>query len=228
MPRVGGPETGNIESVVAVHPDLVVLTTMQEPFIAKDLHDFGLKYLVVPSESLSDIFESIRSIGEATHHRAQATHLSDQMRNSLESIRAQTKDLPRPTVLLSVSRMPGSLSQLYVATAGSFLIDLIDIAGGRSIAAPSKIGYSNMSKEAILRLNPQIIVDVRHKSDSSLAEEGLSAWEELPELRALREKHIYAVNAPFVAHPSQFVTDTARLFVHLLHPDLRATNPGHD
>jgi iron complex transport system substrate-binding protein len=225
LPRVGGWQTSDIEKILALRPDLVVLTKPQEPFIGDRLRAFHLHFIAVPSESLADVFSAIEGIGAATGNQEQATDLIQKMHDSLDAIRAATKDLPRPSVLLSVSRTPGTLSDLYVATKGSYLIDLLEIAGGRSVVAPARTGYGKISKEAILTLNPDVIIDVVHGSKSKLGEHTTDAWNDLPELRAVREKHVYPVDDQFVPHPSQFVTHTAEIFERILHPE--AISGGH-
>jgi iron complex transport system substrate-binding protein len=226
LPRVGGWQTSDIESIVAMHPDLVVLTKAQVPFIEDRLRAFGLHWIAVPSESLADVFTAIDVIGKATGNQTKSADLIRQVHNSLDAIRAATKDLPRHSVLLSVSRTPGTLSDLYVATEGSYLIDLVEIAGGRSIVAPARTGYGKISKEAILSLNPDVIIDLVHGSKSKLGEHAADAWNDLPELRAVQTKQIYPVDDPFIPHPSQFVTHTAEIFERILHPEAINTS-GH-
>jgi len=224
LPRIGGWQTSDIESIVAIHPDLVVLTKAQEPFIRDRLQAFGLHWIAVPSESLADVFTAIDMIGQATGNSQQSADLIRRTQASLNDIRSATKDLPRRSVLLSVSRTPGTLSDLYVATEGSYLIELVEIAGGRSVVAPARTGYGKISKEAILTLNPEVIIDLVTGSKSKLAEHTTDVWNDLPELRAVREKHVYAVDDQFVPHPSQFVTHTAQIFERILHPE--AINRG--
>ncbi len=219
LPKVGGWETSNVERIVSLRPDLIVFTKAQEPFLADRLRAFNLHFIAVPSESLADVFTAIQMIGSATGNERQAADLEQHMRVSLDGIRAATRNLPTRSVLLSVSRTPGTLSDLYVATEGSYLIDLLDIAGGRSVAAPAHSGYGKISKEAVLTLNPMFVIDVVHRSSSTFNEHTMEAWNELPELQAVREKHVYRVDDPFVPHPSQFVVHTAEIFERILHPE---------
>lgn len=126
------------------------------------------------------------------------------------------------TALLVVSRTPGSLSDMYVATQGSYLVDLLAIAGGRTVTQPAQAGYAKLSKEALLALNPDVIVDLVHTAGSRLGEHSADTWKDLPELQAVRNHRVYELNDPFIVHPSQFVAHTAETFAHLLHPELDA------
>lgn len=219
LPRVGGWDNSNIEKILALHPDLVVLADAQVPFIADKLHAFGLRSLAVPSRTLSDVFEAIAAIGAATGNERQAAELKLRTQAALDEVRERTRKLPRRTVLLCISRTPGELRDLYVATEGSYLAELIEIAGGHSIVAPAKVGYARINSEAILTLNPDLIIDVVHGSKGIFSEDLQEVWNDLPELRAVREKHIYPVDDDFIPHASQFVVETARLFARIIHPD---------
>jgi iron complex transport system substrate-binding protein len=204
---------------LALHPDLVVLTTAQAPFIAEKLHAFGLRSLVVPSRTLADVFQAIAEVGAATGNEREAAELEQRTKAALDEVRERAKTLPRRTVLLCVSRTPGELRDLYVATEGSYLAELIEIAGGHSVAAPAKVGYSRINKEAILSLNPDLIIDIVHGSKGIFSEDLQEVWNDLPELHAVREKHIYPVDDNFIPHASQFVVETARLFARIIHPE---------
>ncbi|MBV8068393.1 MAG: ABC transporter substrate-binding protein [Acidobacteriaceae bacterium] len=219
LPRIGGWEDSSIEKILALRPDLVVLTKPQEPFIGDALRNFHVRYVAVPSESLEDVYRAIQMIGGETGNEKDAAELSRHIRTSLDVIRSATRDLPKPSVLVSVGHTPGTLSDLYVATEGSYLVDLITFAGGRSVAPPDRLGYGKISKEAVMKLNPEVIIDLVPGVNAKHAEEAVADWSDLPELRAVREKRVYSITDPFAVHPSQFVTHTAELFEGILHPE---------
>jgi len=175
--------------------------------------------VIVPTRSLNDIFAAMDEIGRAVGREAQATELARHTRAALDAVHNQTKNLPQRSVLFVVDRTPGTLRDLYVATEGSFLAELIGVAGGRSIAPPAKSGYGKISKEAVLTLDPEVIIDMVHGSKGRLGEHPEMVWHDLPELRAVREGRVYPVRDDFIPHASQFVAETAKLFVRLIHPD---------
>jgi iron complex transport system substrate-binding protein len=219
LPRIGGWNNVNLEQVAGLRPDLVVFATAQEPFIKDKLERLGIAALSVPSNSLDDAFAAIEQIGRATGNDAEAARLLAETRAKVEAVRARTRELPRRRVLCVVDRVPGTLRDLYSAAPGSFLSQLIEIAGGESIAPPAKTGWGKMQKEAVVALDPDIIIDMVQGASGSLAEDPKAVWQELPHLRAVREGKIYPLRDTSVLHPSQFVGDTARKFAELIHPE---------
>lgn len=226
LPRVGGFETSDIEKIVALRPDLVLLIKPQEPFILDKLQAFSFRSVSVPSENLNDIYTAMQIIGQATGHQQQAEDLIRQTRASLDQIRSVTKNLPRRNVLLCVNRTPGTLADLYVATPGSYLVDLLAIAGGTSRVDRAPTGYMKLSKEAIFSLDPDVIIDLIHEANSPLSGHSIDAWNDMPELRAVHEKHVYPLTDESIVHPSQLVVRTAQTFLHILHPEA-AADTGH-
>ena len=220
LPRVGGWENSNLEQIIRLRPDLVALSDAQGPLIQPQLQQLGLRTLVVPTRTLANVFEAMNLLGQATGHESQARELAGQVHSKLDAVRLKTSPLPRRRVLLVVDRTPGTLRDLYVATQGSYLAELIEIAGGECVAAPQPAGYSKISKEAVVALAPDLIMDFVHGSTNRLGEDPVAVWGDLSLLRAVRERQVYPVRNEFVPHASQFVADTAELFAHIIHPEL--------
>jgi len=218
-PRVNGWDKTNLEQVMALKPDLLIGVDAQEPFLRDKLTGLGVRSLFVRSQNLADIFASIGEIGRATGHEQEAANLSSKTQSEIDAVRNAVADRPHPRVLCVVDRVPGTIRDLYTATRGSYLDELIGIAGGESIAPLAEHGYGKINKEAVLTLNPEVIIDMVHGSKGNLGEDPVAVWNELAEVRAVREKRIYWISDPFVIHPSQFVGHTAELFARALHPE---------
>jgi len=218
-PRVNGWDKTNLEQVMALKPDFVIGVDAQEPFLRDKLTGLGMGSLFVKSQTLADILASIEEIGRATGHEQEATDLSAKTRGEIDAVRKAVADLPHPRVLCVVDRVPGTIRDLYTATRGSYLDELIDIAGGESIAPLAEHGYGKINKEAVLTLNPEIVIDMVQGSKGKFGEDPIAVWNELGEIRAVRDKHIYSLTDPSVIHPSQFVGHTAQVFARALHPE---------
>lgn len=228
LPRVGAWMNTNMEQIAALRPDLIIMADAQESFVQEEFDSLGLASLVVPSQSLDDVFAAIEAIGRAVGNQREAETLERETRAGLEAVRLETKSLTRPRVLTVVDRLPGTLRDLYVATRGSYLVELIEMAGGRPIAPPAPMGYTRITTEAVVSFDPEVILDiVQTVSDSvsllrgsgSLAEDPIAVWSELEDVRAVRDGRVYTIPDKFIVHPSQFVVETARRIARILHPE---------
>jgi iron complex transport system substrate-binding protein len=227
LPRIGGWSNTNLEQVASLRPDLVVMSDEQSPFVKDKLDALGLKTLAVPSRTLDDVFTSIEQLGRALGREQAAQQLAAETRGRLEEVRARTDKLPHPRVLCIVDRVPGTLRGLYTATAGSFIVQVIETAGGQSVAPPAPHGFGQISKEAVVALDPDVIIDLlQNTTDAKLAEDTQGVWRELAQVKAVRAGRVYAVRDTSVLHPSQFVGNAALKFAALLHPEEFKTSDG--
>jgi len=228
LPRVGGWQNTNLEKLASLRPDLVILTEAQAPFIQHHLDALGIPILVVRSQSLGDITAAILQIGRAVGLLGDAARLVGELQAELDEIRRRTARLNRPRVLCVVDRLPGTLRDLYVATRGSFLTELVEIAGGQPLTPPASHNYTKLSMEAVVSLDPEVILDVVRAASTpttifgtgtGLTEDPRGVWRELADVRAVREGRVHPMHDPSLVHPSQFVGRAARRIAEVLHPE---------
>jgi iron complex transport system substrate-binding protein len=228
LPRVGAWMNTNFEQIAGLEPDLVIMTDAQSSFLRDQLEALGLDTLVIPGQSLDDVFEAIEKVGKAVGKQFEAERLASDLRAVLDDVRTRTSNRPRPRVLLVVDRLPGLLRDIYVATEGSYLAEIVAIAGGEPITPPASFTYAKMTTEAVVSLDPDVIIDivqavgnpaVAFVETDRLQEDSVSVWNELEQVRAVRYHRVYPIRDQSVVHPSQFVGKTAQRIGRLLHPE---------
>jgi iron complex transport system substrate-binding protein len=221
LPHLGQLHSPNLEQLVGLKPDLVVINSAQAPFLEDTLKQLGLRFLKASNRSLDEVYASILAIGRATGHDAEGAKLAATTREALDRVARKTRNAPKPRIVLIVDRTPGTLRDLYAATDGSFLAELVGIAGGRLVLPPAKTGYTKLAKEDLLATNPDMIVEFTQGARSRFSGDPLEAWKEMPELKAVRTRQVYDVNEDFVPHASQRMAQTAELFAHIVHPEIK-------
>lgn len=224
-PRVGGWDNTNLEQLTALKPDLVIGVEAQAPFLKDKLEALGIRSLFLNSQTLNDVYASIKEIGRASGHEQEAANLLTKTQNELEAVRQSLAGRQPVKVLCVVDRIPGTIRELYTATNGSFLAELIAIAGGESIAPAGEHGWGQITKEAIVALNPEVIIDMVQDSKGNFGEDPIAVWHELPEVNAVQKQRIYPVRDALVIHPSQFVGHTAGTFARMIHPEAFQDGP---
>jgi len=155
LPRVGGFAQPDFEALVRIRPDLVLLTHTQAPLFREDLEKLGLPYRVISSASLEDLLASLDTMARLLRRTQQASLL----RNHLDSLLSRLPRLPQPvSVLIVVSRAPGSLEGLYVAGQNTFYNDLASRVGLLNVVRQE--GYVPLNLERALKLSPRWILDI--------------------------------------------------------------------
>jgi iron complex transport system substrate-binding protein len=218
---VGGWQNPDYEKLVGLRPDLVLADKGQAQFVEEKCKKLGLHVMVVADEKTADVYTAITAVGQATGHEAEAARLLKETRDRLQRVSQRTASLPKVRVVLIVDRTPGTLRDLYTATAGSYLAELVDLAGGTVAVPADKLGYAKLSKEDLLAANPDVVLDFTHGATGRFAGNPMDAWKEMPELKAVRTHRVYAVNEEYVPHASQRMVLTAELFARLIHPEAK-------
>jgi len=226
LPRVGGWTNTNLEQVLVLDPDLVILSDAQAPLVERRLHQLGLETLVVGSQSLEDIYKAIDAIGRAVGTPQEAKRLGDSMRSELSAIEAAVRGRPRPRTLVVVDRLPGTLRDVYIATRGSYLTTLVEIAGGNPITPEAPHNYTQISAEALAVFDPDVVFDMVQALNAPVAVPGMSELAEDPtavwrtvEIQAVKDGRIYPLTDKRLVHPSQFAVQAAWEMARRLHPD---------
>jgi iron complex transport system substrate-binding protein len=220
LPSVGGWDGASMEKLLALRPDLVVVDDAEAPFVEGKVRALGFPLLVIPNHTVADVYSGMAEIGRTTGHEAGAQKLVAETREGLARVSQRTAALPKVSVLLIVDRTPGTLRELYAATAGGFLAELIAIAGGRSAAPPAKNGYGKLSHEDLLAMNPDVILDCIHGTDRR-SNGTVAVWNQMPELKAVRTHRVYGLDEDYIPHATQRMVQTAELFARLIHPELK-------
>jgi ABC-type Fe3+-hydroxamate transport system substrate-binding protein len=205
---VGAAIRPNIEAVLAVHPDLVVLYASSDNRpAAQRFQQAGVRTLAFKIDSIAQFERDTRLLGRLTGDSAAAYTLVDSVAATLARVRAATKDLPRPSVFIPTWNRP-----LIAIGGGSFLSQLLDIAGARNIyediAAPSAV----VTIEDVAKRNPDFVMTNPAAAPSL---DSNPKWRALP---AIRQKHILVFDTMLVGRPSVTLGAGARSLADLLHP----------
>ena len=216
--QVGGitNKSLNIEAIIALEPDLVVVSGAQDEVIPI-LEEIGLVVLVLRPATLDDIYSNIELIGRATNHFEQATVLAADLRRRTEAIRAKAATIPadeRPTVFYEVWDNP-----LMTAGPNTFIGQLVETAGGESIFADVSEDWPQVSAEVIVERNPAVILGPEDHAEA-LAIEQIAARPGWANIEAVQSGRIYLLDSDMVSRPGPRIVDVLEQIAHELHPDL--------
>ena len=215
---IGDFASPNIETVLNLRPDLVVLLSDRDDVLSR-LSPFQIPTLVLKQESLEDVFRSLKTLGGAIGRGEQAQELARGLADRLQLIRDSAATKKRPTVLFVVSRDVGALTGLYSVGKGSYIDELIEIAGGRNVLGPLSAAYPKVSVEEILLRNPDIIIDMSHGGATSVdqANRVEEIWSALDTLSAVRAHRVYVLESDVFIVPGPRVLEAATLLDQVFH-----------
>ncbi len=198
----------NVEAVLAVHPDVVVLYASNDNRpAAQRFRQAGVRTISLKIDSIAQFERDTRLLGRVTGDSAAAYTLVDSVAATLARVKAATKDLPHPTVFLPTWDRP-----LIALGGGSFLSQLLDIAGARNIyediSAPSAV----VTLEDVAKRNPDYVMMSPNATPALRTEPKWRA------LAAVRANHVLVFDTTLVGRPSVTLGAAARSLADLLHP----------
>lgn len=222
-PKIGDYVNPNLEAIAALMPDLVIVQNNPVDLAAR-LRRLRLDVLEVDQQSIADIYESIRVVGQATGTETRAAQLIASIREGLAAVRARGAKFSATPMMLVVGRTPHRLDGLIVAGKKSYLNEVIEIAGGENVFRDASGSYPQVSLEEVLSRNPGVIVDMGDTGDQTAItdrerREVIAAWQRAPSLAAVREGRVFPIVADGFLVPGPRVVNAAQMLLGLLHPE---------
>lgn len=207
--KVSDTQTPNIESVIALRPQVVfVSTASQLETFTKILESQNIAVFVTSPNGLDDIYKSIAALGDVLGTSERANEVINNMQKRVEKVESLVNDLGRPKVFVQIDK-----NSLYTIGRDSFITDIVARAGGVSATANLATGYPKLSKETALALNPDVII----LSESNDNREPNEVFRNSP---AVKNKRVYSVNADLLSRPGPRIVDA----LEQIAGKLRSTN----
>ena len=209
VPSLGDALRPNVEAVLGARPDLVILYASEDNRPAYDrLREQDIAVIALRIDRVEHFDRVARLLGTLTGNAAAGAEVADSVQRTIARVRDATHALPRPRVFWRIWDAP-----LITIGRGSFLSQLVDIAGARNIyediAAPSQ----QVTFEDVVRRDPDFIL-VGPEGGQIVARD--PAWRAI---RAVREGRVRIVDTTLVGRPSVRLGEAALHLARLLHPD---------
>jgi len=210
-PKLGDAFQPNLEGLLALRPDWVLsLPGSGVPDLVRRAAP-SIRVRTVRSETMEETFATIQSLGELVGRATAADALTGRIREGLRRIELELGGRPRVRALILVDRQP-----LWAVGPGSYLDDLLRIAGGENVVGAGRERWCRISLEEILVADPEVILEA-DRGDGRL---DLGFWERFATLRAVREGRVYVLEGTSPFRPGPRMLEAAGKIARSLHPDL--------
>ncbi len=156
-PSVGDLIKPSIETILSLHPDLVIGVQPKGPMEVTDqLERAGIPIFLVSPHGIAGILHSVETIGQALNRTQQADALVHSLQQRVDAVKARTKGQPAPRVFMPVWYDP-------ITTIGknAFITEIIEAAGGRSVTDDLPTEWPQISMEVVLERAPEALLLVR-------------------------------------------------------------------
>jgi iron complex transport system substrate-binding protein len=209
-PSVGSISDPSMETILSLHPDLVLgMPHQNKQSVLDELQRFGIPLYIVDPHGIAGILHSEISLGQAIGREPQAGALVARLQQRIAAVRASVKGKPVVNVFMPVSYDP-----VITIGKGSFLTDIIGAAGGHSITSDLNQEWPHISMEAVVARAPQALLMMRGGMISPATLTTRPGWDKL---QAVRTGRVYYVDKR-VNFPSPVAIDALEDLAKQLHP----------
>ncbi len=213
-PVVGDAMRINRELILWLRPRAILIQQQPTDVLKLLASDDGIPVEPFRIEMLEDLRAALRRLDAIAGTDGSGAVIAD-IDGRFDAVRRGVAGRNRPTVLLAIGRDP-----VMAAGRGTFLDELIEIAGGRNVV---KLGhYTSLNDEQVAQLAPQIIIDVVEDAwagDADKVAERQRVWAKLA-VPAVRAGRVHVLPDSTVTIPGAHVGRTARKLAELIHPDI--------
>ncbi|MHB9799133.1 cobalamin-binding protein [Pseudomonas sp. MT3] len=204
MASVGRYGQVNLEQVLNLHPDLLLVWpgAVPEAQLAR-LKSFGIPLYIVDPHRLEDVARQLRELGERLGRQEQGQALARQFEVRLQALRSQHRRERPLKVFYQVWNRP-----LYTLGGNQIISDALAVCGGRNLFADLSLPAPQVSQEAVLARDPEVILGGSHAE--------LQAWTQMPQLTATRLGQLWSIPDKNLERPSYAMLDATEKLCRLL------------
>ncbi len=209
----------NAEAVVALDPDLVLAAGITSPDDVQALADLGLTvYATRINATFDEIYTDIFDVGALVGRAAEAEALVADMRARVDAVTAITSGITdRPVVFYEVDATEPSSP--WTAGPGTFIDQLLTLAGGQNAAASAPDQYVQFSLEQLVAEDPDVIV-LGTATYGGQTPEMVLARAGWGDIAAVQSGAVYTFDDNLVSRPGPRVVDGLETLARLIHPTL--------
>jgi len=210
LPELGPGIRPNVEALIAARPDLVILYASEDNRpAARRLREAGIRTAAFKVDSIVEFERLTRLLGRLVGDSARGELVADTVRRTLDHVRAETRGVRRVRVVLPSWDQP-----LLVIGGGSFLSELVTIAGGENVYDSVPSPSPSVSFEDVVRHDPEVVLAGPERAAIIRASPRWRA------LRAVREGRVLEMDTSLVMRPAVRLGEGAVSLARLLHPEL--------
>jgi iron complex transport system substrate-binding protein len=212
LPQVGdysGPAT---EAIVALQPDLILAGNTLQGEAISSLTELGLTVAAIEATAWEGIDDSILLIGRITGAEDAAASLVADMAAAQQTVTEAVAGKEPVSCYYVMSY--GEFGN-WTAGPGSFIDDMVTLAGGRLITHDAPAAWLEYSLEQIVAADPQVLL---LSSDMGTAD-GLDTADGYKDLAAVKDNRVVVLPSDISTRPGPRITQALELIARALHPE---------
>ncbi len=194
----------NLEQILEINPDLLIVADYIDYAFIDQINKTGINtHFLTELNSIESIKNNILALGNAVCEKEKAGALVKNLNKKIGELK--NREVPyNPTVLYL-------FPSFFTAGINTTIDDLITSAGGINVGALAGIeGNNKLSREYILKADPEIIIIGSYSPDEENFVETLNSDNVLGSLQAIKNKNIYTIETSHLTTVSHHIAEGIR------------------
>ena len=215
VPEVESGSTTNIEEIIALDPDVILMSDMaQTEDQISQLENAGIKVVVSQAVDIDGVYSAIDMIGKLMGKDDNADKLISDMKSSFEELKSKVAGKEEKTVYFEVSPLEYGL---WTAGTNTFMDEIAAMLGVKNCFVDVD-GWGEISEEKVLERNPDYIVTISmYYGEGPTPEEEIlsrSGWENIT---AVKNKAILNLQNNELSRPIPRLVDGANMLYDFIY-----------
>lgn len=219
-PKVGYANP-SVEVLLALRPELVFAPKdFLRPDLQGKLEQLKIPLFVLDARSIEDIPLQMHTLGKMFERTSAANAVTQGMRQRIAEIRQKVETLSAKRVLYVLNSQP-----LISVGPGSFIHQMIGLAGGRNIAAQAGVAYPRLSMEMVLAEDPEVLIfPVGNVETVPRSEQ--KQWRRWESISAVKQQRVHEVSANLLNRPGPRIVEGLAQLANAIHPEAFSSGEG--
>ena len=217
MSTIGNYWQPAVEPIIELDPDLIFASTASED-AAATLRNLGYNVLIVEPKTINGVLEAVLLIGRATGNHVEASQLVSELRERIDAVANTAAD---------AASIPKVYHEVYgpdiqTAGPGTFIDELITLAGGENIFHDAVTSFPIVSSETVIEKDPDVIIFPNMYM-------GLIPWGTYDDIAsrpgwdsitAIQNGNFYIIDASIISRSGPRLVDALEELAVMIHPEL--------
>ena len=213
IPRVGDAFRIDLERIIEIDPDLVIAWKSGNPQTAlQKLQQLGVKVWQIEITRPEEIADTVENISRAAATEIVGKALASQLRSRLAEQQQQNAGKVPVDYFYQIAPRP-----LYTINGQHIISRSLAICGGRNVFADLPALAPQISREAVISANPQVMIAPKNPGEPP----ALLTWQDWPGLQAVKNGSLLYLPADEISQATPRLLDSIDLACKLL-DDIRS------
>ncbi|MDH4305754.1 MAG: helical backbone metal receptor, partial [Nitrospira sp.] len=201
--------------IIALRSDMVLAPKdFLRPDLQAKLEQLKIPVFVLDAQTVEDIPLQLHTLGNIFEKTAVANEVTQRLRQRMAELKLKVETVSAKRVLYVLNSQP-----LISVGPGSFIHQMIGLAGGINVAAGAGIAYPRLSMETVLKEDPEVLIFPSGEVETVPRSEQ-QQWRRWESLSAVKHQRFHEVSSSLLNRPGPRIIEGLEQLARAIHPEL--------